>query len=210
MRLNTSISMILAPAYKPCPGFLSSCNEMRWQPGNGHVPRGFTGASGELDEIELILIFAEPGDPHEHETHSNMNSAYDYATECFKHGKDLFHRNVRFILDKCWPDLNFDQQMRKVWLTDSVLCSAKVECGSVSSSASHECVKRYLIPQLQLLPNALVVALGNKAQNRLKAAGYFNFRSAVAAAPPGCNRRNARTSWEQIATEIKNRSPRPA
>ncbi|MBI5805706.1 hypothetical protein HZA73_06625 [candidate division TA06 bacterium] len=205
MHLNPSILQILAPAYKPCTGFQNSCTEMRWQPENGHVPRGFAGAGGELDEIELILVFAEPGNPHEQEIHSDMNTAYEYATKCFKQGKDQFHQNVRTILDMCWRDLDFDHQMRKTWLTDSVLCSAKIECGGISSSASRECIKNYLMPQLALLPNALVVALGNKAQNRLKTTGYFNFRSAVAAAPPGCNRRNAYASWEQIAIEIKRR-----
>jgi hypothetical protein len=124
---------------------------------------------------------------------------------CFEKGKDLFHRNVRLILDLCFPGLNFDQQMRKAWLVDSVLCSATVECGKVPSMVSAHCVENYLLPQLKALPNALVVALGNKAQERLKQSGYFDFRSAVAAAPPGCNRKNAHSSWEQIAIEIQRR-----
>ena len=160
---------------------------------------------GELDEIELVLVFAEPGDPHEQEVHTGLVSAYEYANNCFKHGKDQFHRNVRTILDLCWPNLDFDHQMRKTLLTDSVICSAKIECGGVSTSTSCECVKKYLLPQLALLPNALVVALGGKSQKRLKMGGYSNFINAVAAAPPGCNFRSARASWEQIAIEIKKR-----
>ena len=76
---------------------------MRWNPPAGHVPRGFLGAAGDLSEVELVLVFAEPGDPHFGECHTGLKSAYDYATYGFGTGKDLFHRNVRHILDLCWP-----------------------------------------------------------------------------------------------------------
>lgn len=99
------------------------------------MPRGFLGAAGSLEEVELVMVFAEPGDPHEGERHEGMTTAYDYATFGFSTGKDLFHRNVREILSLCWPEMSFEQQMRKVWLTESVLCSARKEGGSVSVRA---------------------------------------------------------------------------
>jgi hypothetical protein len=113
MSLNSSVVNILSTAYGPCQGFSGPCAEMRWDPPEGHVPRGFLGAAGALEEIELVLVFAEPGDPHEGETHEGLASAYDYATFAFKTGKDQFHRNVRAILDACWPQLSFEDQMKK-------------------------------------------------------------------------------------------------
>ena len=205
MKVNSAIANILAPAYMPCIEFQRACMQMRWQPDAGHVPRGFLGASGSLDEVELVLVFAEPGDPHVGEHHEGLESAYEYATHAFATGKDLFHRNVRKILSSCWPDLSFDQQMRKVWLTESVLCSARIECGSVPVGASRTCGQRYLLAQLELFPAALVVALGSNAQTRLRALGYTAFFSAFAVAPPGCNRREARASWELIPLELHSR-----
>ena len=95
--------------------------------------------------------------------------------------------------------------MRKVWMTESVLCSAKKEGGSVGVSASRSCGERYLRAQLQALSHALVVALGSKAEKRLRDLGINDFLSAYAAAPPGCNRKEAKQSWERIPLELGRR-----
>jgi hypothetical protein len=205
MELNPSLVKLLASAYEPCSAFAGPCREMRWNPSQGHVPRGFLGAAGALTEIELVLVFAEPGDPHEGETHEGLTSAYSYATVAFEAGKDQFHRNVRAILDSCWPGLTFDEQMKKVWMTESVLCSAMKEGGSVSAAATGECGRRYLAKQLALLPQALVVALGSKAQNRLRSIGFTEFLPAFAVAPPGCNFSGAKESWGRIPFELQRK-----
>jgi hypothetical protein len=178
---------------------------MRWQPDRGHVPRGFLGATGSLKEIELVLVFAEPGDPHEGESHNSLDSALRYLTEAFRAGTDLFHRNVRHILDSCWPTLSFDQQLKKVWMTESSLCSALTEGGKVSAAVVRECGTRYLLEQLLLLDHALVVALGSKARERLAKIGFCDFLPVAAAAPPGCNHRGARESWNQIASALQRK-----
>lgn len=198
MRLSTALASVLEPAYRPCSCFKTCCREMRWNPKAGHVPRGFLGACGRLTDVELVLVFAEPGDPHAGERHSGLKSAYEYATVAFHTGMDQFHRNVRHILDLCYPGISFEEQMRKVWLTESVLCSAKKECGPVSKDAALACGNHYLLPQLSLLRRAMVVALGRKAQRRLCALGVTGFHSVAAVAPPGCNRVAAKESWESI------------
>lgn len=205
MRLNPEIAAILEPAYRPCVEFGAACAEMRWKPEQGHVPRGFLGAAGELEEVELVLVFAEPGDPHDDESHTGLESAYSRATLGFGTGRDLFHRNVRSILDLCWPGISFESQMKKAWLTDSVLCSARTEGGGVSKRASRACGNRYLLQQLAKFPNALVVGLGRKAQSRLDDIGVANFLRVGAAAPPGCNRKVVRDSWACIPAELVKR-----
>src|SRR6266851_6777743 len=174
LNLHPRLRELLLAAYDPCPAFTNHCSEMRWAPAEGHVPRGFCGAVAALEEVRLVLVVAEPGDPHPGETHfanatvgGRLDSAYAYAYECFKSGKDLFHRNVRQILDLCWPDLHFDAQMHRTWITESVLCSARIEGGFVSSRVWKECRSRYLERELALFPEAIVVALGSKAQKRL-------------------------------------------
>ena len=63
---NDALIEVLAPAYEPCrhmPVCGGRCRQSHWEPANGHMPRGFLGATGELDEIELVIVLAEPGDP---------------------------------------------------------------------------------------------------------------------------------------------------
>ncbi len=197
---------ILQPAYQPCVSFAGPCTQVRWNPSAGHVPRGFAGGAGDVSEIDLVLVFAEPGDPHPGETHGGLDSAYDHAMKSFGRGTDLFHRNVRLILNSCWPDLDFNGQMRKAWLTESVLCSAAKEGGSVPAATWRECGHRYLVKQLSSVPDALVVALGGKARDRLRSIGVSNFLEAGSVAPPGCNRREVRASWRAIPEELRRRA----
>jgi hypothetical protein len=186
---------------------------MVWHPHKGHIPRGFCGATGVLDEVQLLLVCAEPGNPHPHESHGQLShpdgyfdSAYDYAWECFALGKDQFHKNICNILNLCWPKKSFSEQMRHTFITDAVLCSAEQEGGYVPRNISSECIRRYLLKLIDKLPNALVVALGRKAQDRLRNAGVDNFLPAFAAAPSGCNFRGASESRKRIADIVKKRT----
>ncbi len=186
---NAALKAIFLPAFAPCDSFGRDCSTMGWDPARGHIPRGFFGATGDLEDVRLVLVCAEPGDPHPSESHSGdspeemFRSAYDYAYDCFKAGTDLFHRNVRLILNLCFPGTTFDEQMRHAWVTESVLCSARIEGGNVPTVTARACRARYLERQLELLPNAVVVALGAKARDRL--AGYKReVLAATAAAPP--------------------------
>jgi hypothetical protein len=156
MSLNPTLAKILAPAYAPCVEFQCACTEMRWIPSQGRVPRGFFGASGLIEDVEIVLVFAEPGNPYAGECHTGIESAYKFASIGFEIGKDLFHRNVRAILEMCWPWLTFEQRMQRAWLTESVLCSAPKEGGSVSVAASRACGQRYLLDQLRLFPSNLL------------------------------------------------------
>ncbi len=87
---------VLLPAY-PCSSFGSTCQEeMRWNPARGHVPRGFCGALGRLSEVQLVLLVAEPGDPHQGEScladspEEFLEATCRYTYGCFASGKDRF------------------------------------------------------------------------------------------------------------------------
>ena len=88
---------------------------------------------------------------------------------------------------------------------DSVLGRSKTrdQGGSISKHSAMECARRYLLPQLNLLSRALVVALGAKARDRLNAVGYRRFLAVSAVAPPGCNFAGARESWDKIPTALQ-------
>ena len=203
------LTEILLAAYSPCEAFGTTCTTMRWSPDQGHVPRGFCGAIDRRDQVELVLITAEPGDPHPTESHSPNSTPEDlfaatsrYSYQCFETGKDQFHRNVRSILNLCWPDLTFKEQMRHTWITESVLCSAPKEGGSVPSVVCRQCTNRYLEKQLSLFDGVVTVALGAKARDRTKGS-IHRIIPLGAASPPGCNRRGVRDSWRKIADEVK-------
>lgn len=209
---SPAVLFLLNAAYEPCPGFAGGCRQAVWDPSAGHVPRGFCGAISGTADVQLVLVCAEPGDPHHTESHAGDGSAAGrlesvsrYAWECFASGKDLFHRNVRTLLSLCWPGATFEDQMKRTWITDSVLCSATQECGPVPGSMERECAARYLVPQLGQFPNAIVVALGRKAERRLRQAGASGFVHAYSVAPPGCNHTPARASWERIAALVQDR-----
>jgi hypothetical protein len=202
---------ILLPAFKPCAAFQQTCRQYaRWDPSEGHAPRGFRGATGLLEEVELILVCAEPGNPYLGETceppggapEDRLRMVYTASCRHLKEGADLFARNIRTILDMAWPGVSFELQMRRTWLTEAVLCSAPDEGGPVPSVVSKECRDRYLRRQLALFPRARIVALGGKAQRQL-ARCDVPFVSAWAASPPGCNRPAARESWKHSVANLR-------
>src|SRR5262249_50849929 len=159
---------------------------------SGHVPRGFCGGVGSLKEIELVLVVAEPGDPHEYETYDETVPAlerladiFQVVYQCFETERDQFHKNVGYILKSCWPDLSFAQRMRRVWITESVLCSASQEGGHVPMAVHRQCQDAYLSRQIKLLTGRTIVALGRKAQARF--GNVDGILTAASVAPPGCN-----------------------
>ena len=192
---------IFAGAY-PCSNFSGICRSMRWDPRNGHIPRGFLGATGKLSEVEMVLVFAEPGNPQPGD-HQTMAEALNHAYRSFKSGKGVFHQKARQFFNLCWPGLSFDHQMKKVWLTESVLCSAERSTGSVPVEIERDCGVRYLQKQIALFPNALIVALGGKAQKRLCRIGVKNFEKAHAFGLPGCYQPEALPSWIRVANLIR-------
>lgn len=199
---------VLLAAYRPCRNFAGPCTEMRWAPEAGHVPRGFAGATGDLDAVRLVLVCAEPGDPQaweRYDGHSHediLRATHDFTYASFRDGTDLFHRNVRDILDMCFPDSPFDEQLQQTWITESVLCSARVESRAVSSATAKACRATYLERELDVLPSAVVVALGAKARDRMKGITR-EVVEAFAASPPGCNMPGARPSWRAAAARVR-------
>ena len=201
------LKSLLLEAYRPC-RFFGQCREASWEPENGYVPRGYLGATGHAEDVEIVMVLSEPGHPHEGESYDVslgperlMAACAAHAYECFKHGRDFFHRNVRWFISQLYPDMAFDEQLRRVWITEGRLCSIDNEIGSVTDRT---CAANYLVRQIELLPNAIVVAFGGKARRYLKGLG-IDFIGAYALAPPGANHRPARPSWEAAIAEIQQR-----
>ena len=123
-----------------------------------------------------------------------------HTYNCFHSHADPFHKNVRWFMSEIYPDLTFDQQLHHTWLTEGRLCSIGKESGSTKDRtfASH-----YLARQIEMLPNAVVVAFGvTKAQPYLSGIG-IDFIPAYALSPPGANHKRALPSWQAAIEKIK-------
>jgi len=204
--MSPEIMNVLKPTFAPCVGFSDICKEMDWNPGCGFVPRGYYGALGEIKEVKLVMVFAEPGNPYADEVYLDIDSVFDYVGRMFRESTDPFHENIRTILSSCWPNLSIEDQFRKVWMTNSVLCSAKTETGRIPVSITRFCGKRYLLAQLNLFPNALIVAMGKKAKGRLEDLGISDCLVVSSPARPEGSKKRAKDSWKRISEELNKRT----
>ena len=86
-----------------------------------------------------------------------------------------------------WPELSFHEQLRRTWITESVLCSADTECGPVPSTVRRNCVDLYLGRELAVLPNVVIAAVGAKAHERMRRL-FFPFLRVCSVVPPGATK----------------------
>jgi len=202
---NQELKDLMLRAYLPCPN-INICSEAKWKPSEGHIPRGILGATAELEDVKLVMVFAEPGHPHAIESYDAdlsaidlMDSAMSYIYKSYSEGTDLFHRNVRGFMSEVFPQLSFDEQLRHIWLTEGRLCSVDIEAGGLRDRT---CASKYLLAQINKFPNATVVAFGGKAQQYLRGLGTDAI-GAYALSPPGANFKAARPSWESAISKVR-------
>ena len=207
MKPNEQLRTLLREAYGPCP-FFGRCREAVWAPESGHIPRGYLGATRALADVELVMVFSEPGSPHQGERYDSslgedllIDACSEHAYQSFRDGSDLFHRNVRWFLSQVYPESTFDEQLQKVWLTEGRLCSIKDE---IAGTMDRTCAQHYLTGQLALVSQATIVAFGQKARRYLDGLGA-EYVPAYSLAPPGANHKPARPSWEAAIDLVKSR-----
>ena len=162
--------MFCTPAYSPCRGFTTRCADAaRWAPESGHVPRGYLGATGRLDDVDLVLLVAEPGrpprgrrdgEPRDERKRLAAETVAD-TYRCFVEGDRLVPpqraRGCRHGRFRACPSAT---QLSKVWITNTYLCSAPREGGPVPAAAERFCAETYLRKVLALLPGRPIIALG--------------------------------------------------
>ena len=208
---------ILKPAYEPCKNFNSTCKDKisDWNPQVGHIPRGFCGAIGKVSEVDLVLVVAEPGNPKDDESYSFQTNIEDYFNkvsgfvyECYEKKVSDMHINIRDIVDKCFPNISlFSEQVKKIWITETVLCSAKVSTGPVDASCEQACVNSYFKKQMDLFENSFFIIFGGKAKKRIKHLFNEDKNNSYFAhhvAPPGVNidYNKHKDSWDKAISKF--------
>ena len=187
-------------------GNFDVCAEAKYDPASGHVPRGFSGATGSLDEVLLVMVMAEPGFPLDGEKYKGEPVEDLKLLLCSKYlrsGENLIHRNVLKFLNDVFPmlDGNIDELLKRVWLTESRHCSIANEIGNIRKRDRLICSQRHLVEQFKLFPNAIVLLAGNKA-GQVK--GLINNTIECGAfAPPGCNHFKVRQSHTDAAEKVR-------
>ena len=169
----------LRDTYRPCDGFKSGCEgTATWAPEEGQVPRGFVGALGSVEEVEVVILTAQPGLPLPEESGLYSQAAKEellertcqFTFECFRRSREKYHDGIRYLLNQVFhPNRNLEDQLQRAWITQTYLCSApKGDSSKVRSTAARECTGRYLARQLALFEGLPVIVLGREAQKRAR------------------------------------------
>ena len=187
----------------------NTCPEAIWDPKNGNIPRGYLGATGKAEQVEVIMVFAEPGEPHGNETYglnldpkNLMESCINHTYTSMNNGTDQFHRNVKWFLNELFPGKSLSEQLRNIWLTEGRLCSIAEEIGKASNKI---CANHFLKRQIDLMPNATVIPFGGKARDALKSIRVQFVDGVYALAPPGANHKPAKPSWENAIQIVQSK-----
>jgi len=203
---NNALVKTLLKAFEPC-SLIGSCPQARWHPEDGHIPRGFLGACAELSDVKAVLVFAEPSHPDPEDNYSNCNSPMEFlertVIETFAHFQNPthgIHHNTRWFLDQIWPEKRFADQLNHVWLTEGRLCSIDDKIGNVPDN---QCSTKYLMPQLNLFPDAVVIPFGGKARKRVSRLNCPYLDGVYSLSPPGANHTPARPSWITAAALVR-------
>jgi hypothetical protein len=166
-----------------------------------------------LDDVKLVIVTAEPGDPPDDANYQGsaadmLHNSLRLFTEAMQRGgldrpgrPTPFHRNMRQILDCFFPGQSLEEQLRETWTTNAVLCPAQVSGGPHLARVEAACTGTYLSRQLTLLDHAFVFALGNKARDRLIAAG-LRFDSVGCHPSARVSNTDKRASWLAAAIQF--------
>ena len=108
---------------------------------------------------------------------------------------------VRWFLDRLFCGMDFDDQLRRVWITQSRLCSLDKSGARYREPLYRLCRDEYLTAQLRLLPRVPIVAFGGKAQEALRRLKV----PAIEVPHPAARgtEESKREEWERAITKLK-------
>jgi len=210
--VDSRLRDIMKEAYMPCEGkSFCECNGIKYEPSSGHMPRGFCGATGQIEDVKLVLVLAEPGTPKdEHYDEGDVDYMLEQhikkvgvAFDGDRDKLDLFHKNTGKIVEMCF-DKKFIEVKKHIWITESVLCSLPPD-NKMPADVVRKCGNKYLIKQYELLKHAYWVVLGGDAEKRLRRILHIPYQQHVY--HPSCrpiHEAAAVNSWKVLANNFKN------
>lgn len=181
----------------------------------GHRPRHIAGNITNPDDVQVILLLAEPGSsPGEEEKHCPQSSWLDDVT-CDGLGnggcrvryddkaKRLYEKNPRDFIQMIWPADRYVDRMKKVIITNSFWMQGHSSGGSIPVRAIDD-FSVHLKSIISSFPNAIVVASGLKAINRARRANVEVLEMG-SLMPPGSNQALVRDTWRVTADIVRRK-----
>ena len=206
------IASILQRALAPCPHLAGVCaGHACWDPAHGYLPRGYLGATGRVHDVRLVLATAEPGEPGDGESYEGTPAEmFEAAAARLRAALEFersgaaapFHRNLRKILDYCWPEDPFQSQLAKTWIVPAVLCSPLVPGKPIPRAMETTCDRAYFRRTIDLLGDVFIVALGAKAHARIERGGIT--ASFVAQHPSARPVTKPEASWAALGAAFQD------
>ena len=213
---------ILQTLYNPCRHISKICSDTcTWIPKAGFVPSGFGGAIGCLSNVKLVIVAAEPGAPVDGAIYTGSPiEMFEKSISIFgnsiankevvRNGRKFkgFHNNMGKLLNYFWEDIEDVDKLRQTWFTNSVLCPVKSKKYGGTKTQHNKfveetCIKNYLKPQLKLFNDPFILALGDKARDRMQE-NDIDFHTQ--ALHPSSRKSEAvkEKSWQEAALEFHN------
>ncbi len=119
---------------------MQTCSNLKdcaadYVPEKGRVPTGFSGATGSLDEVYLVIVSAQPSKPFTKDKKPFLEEIYSggpdrdvdvvLGAEYLRSSATDYHANIRTFMNDVFQNVSshFDRQLKHVWVTQSRLCS---------------------------------------------------------------------------------------
>lgn len=178
-------------------------NRLPWDPENGYEPRWYNGPAPE--QVKVLVLMAEPGAITKTE---QPGPAIDHApwigTKELKLQQYYWLANLLYVCEFIWPQPDTEAMMDQYlagsctfWMSLPVQEQTKPIPKVVLSYFLDTYLKRFL----KLFPNAVILAAGGKAQDRLHRI-EADFIPCSAFTRPESNKEHARESWQQAGLQI--------
>lgn len=172
----------------------------------GNEPRGYHGPAPE--DVQVLYISAEPGPVTPIERHSLIPAI---TTGPWIDGFDLnlpehyWRKNLQVICNSIWPENTVEQMdkhlggMQSFWISLPEGATTK----AIPRPVLDYWRQHYSHRLIDLFPHAVILAAGNKAQERLRRLG-IDFIGCGAVTKPGCNFKKVKDSWPLAGKSIKD------
>ena len=183
---------------------LCTAHGLPWAPTAGYEPRWYNGPPPE--RVEVLFLMAEPGAITSTEA-QNLKPAVEWqpwiGAKNLRLQETYWLENLRTLCRHVWPENTEAEMDARVGGSCTFWMSLPpgAQTDLIPSPLLHYFLDRYLPRLLALFPDAVVLAAGAKARERLRSIGVVA-ESCWAFTRPGCLQPRARESWRASGMAI--------
>jgi hypothetical protein len=175
---------------------LCESHGLPWAPEEGFEPRGYNGP--DPAEVRVLYVSAEPGPITEEEKLDLLPAVTQHSWMEFdtRQSQHYWRENLFSLCQSIWPE-DTAENMDK-YLAGAQAFWMSPPSGDATAKISRELEdyfsEKYFYRLLDMMPNAVVLAAGGKAQERLKRMGV-DYVKCASFMRPGCNADKNKATW---------------